>query len=65
VPHLHSLQSTVAHALGYHRSTSRLPAMDLDAHYNSLILQIFYVHFLVTEALFSSYADNSLRTNMY
>jgi hypothetical protein len=28
---LHQLQSTVAHALGLSRSTSRLPATDLDA----------------------------------
>jgi hypothetical protein len=31
VPHLHTLQYTVAHALGFSRSTSRLSATDLDA----------------------------------
>jgi hypothetical protein len=31
VSHLHTLQSTAAHALGFCRSTSRLPATDLDA----------------------------------
>jgi hypothetical protein len=31
ISRLHSLQSTVAHALGISRSTSRLPATDLDA----------------------------------
>jgi hypothetical protein len=31
VSHLHTLQSTAAHALGFSVHTSRLPAMDLDA----------------------------------
>jgi hypothetical protein len=31
VSHLHTLQSTVAHTLGFSRSTSRLPAVDVDA----------------------------------
>jgi hypothetical protein len=31
VSHLHQLQSTVAHALGFSPSASRFPATDLDA----------------------------------
>jgi hypothetical protein len=62
VSHLHTLQSTVAHALGFPVSTSRFPAMDLDAQTVSLTLQIFHVNLLVTETVFSTHADNSLRT---
>jgi hypothetical protein len=57
---LHSLQSTVAHALGFSVSTNRFPATDLDAETVSLTLQIFHVNLLVTEAVFSTHADNSL-----
>jgi hypothetical protein len=57
---LHSLQSTVAHALGFSRSTSRLPAMDLNAQTVSLTLQIFHVNLLVTKTVFSTHANNSL-----
>jgi hypothetical protein len=56
-----NLQSTVAYALGFSRSTSRLLATDLDAQ-NSLTLQALHINLLFTEAVFSTYADNSLRT---
>jgi hypothetical protein len=64
MPRLHSLQSTFADALGFSLSTSRLPATDLDAKPVSLAPQIFHVNLLFTEALFSSHADNSLRTKL-
>jgi hypothetical protein len=38
VSRLHQLQFTVAHALGFSRSTSRLPATDLDRQTVSLTL---------------------------
>jgi hypothetical protein len=59
---LHQLQSTVAHTLGFSRSTIRLPATDLDAQTVSLTLQIFHVNLLFTETVISTHADNSLRT---
>jgi hypothetical protein len=62
---LHQLKFTVAHALGFSRSTSRLSATDVDAQTISLTLQIFHVNLLVTETVFSTHADNSLRTNVY
>jgi hypothetical protein len=57
---LHQLQFTVAHAIGFSVYTNRFPATDLDALTVSLTLQIFHVNLLVTEAVFSTYADNSL-----
>jgi hypothetical protein len=60
VSHLHQLQSTIAHALGFSHSTSRLPATDLDAQTVSLTLQIFRVTLLLTEAVFSTHAYNPL-----
>jgi hypothetical protein len=52
VSHLHQLQFTVAHALGFSVSTSRFPATDLDANYNSLTLQVLHINLLFTEAVF-------------
>jgi hypothetical protein len=34
-------------------------------NYNGLTLQVFHVNLLFAEALFTSYADNSLRTNVH
>jgi hypothetical protein len=65
VSHLHQLQSTVAHTLGFSHSASRLPATDLAAQTVGLTLQIFHVNLPVTETVFSTHVDNSLRTNMY
>jgi hypothetical protein len=54
ISHLHNSQFTVAH---------HLPVSDLYAPtVNSLTLQIFHVNLLFTEAVFSTHADNSLRT---
>jgi hypothetical protein len=63
--HLHQLQFTVAHTLGFSVSTSHFPATDLDAQTVSLTLQIFHVNLLVTETVFSTHADNSLWASMY
>jgi hypothetical protein len=62
VSHLHQLQSTVARTLGFSVHTSRLSATDVDAQTESLKLQIFHINLLFTEAVFSTHADNSLRT---
>jgi hypothetical protein len=59
---LHQLQFTVAHALGFPHSTSRLPAADVDANYNSLTLQVLHINLLFTEAVFSTYVDSSYLT---
>jgi hypothetical protein len=55
---LHTLESTVAQALGFSVSTSRFPATDLDAQIVSLTLQIFHINLLVTKTVFSTHADN-------
>jgi hypothetical protein len=49
VSHLHTLQSTVAHALGFLASTRRFPETDLDAQSVSLTLQILHVNLPVTK----------------
>jgi hypothetical protein len=59
---LYQLQFTFAHALGFSRSTSRFPATDVDANYNSLTLQVLHIYLLFTEAVFSTYSDNSYLT---
>jgi hypothetical protein len=64
VSHLHNLQSTVAHALGFSLSSSRSPNNgSRRTNYNSLALQIFHVNLLFTEAVFSTRADNSSITD--
>jgi predicted deacylase len=58
---LHRLQSTVAHALGFSISTSRLPAMAL----NTQTVRVSHSDYQIqnpsfTGALFITHAENSL-----